>query len=65
MNLAQFVSAAWPIAAIMVAGFGAIWYAVHRGLTDIRKEVSKIAERVARIEGQLNAPRPPMAGGDV
>lgn len=46
-------------------GFGAVWLALHNGLTDmrkeladVRKEIHGIAERVARIEGRLDPPRP-------
>ena len=58
MTIVQLLEVGLPLAAILVAGFGANWYAMHRGLTDIRKELGKIAERVARIEGQLQTPIP-------
>ena len=64
MTVTQLIEAALPLAAIMVPafvlGFGAIWLAVHNGLTDMRKELHGMSERVnavdvrvARIEGRL------------
>ncbi len=58
MGLSELIEAALPLAAVLVPafvlGFGAIWLVVHNGLTDMRKELHSIAERVARIEGRLN-----------
>ncbi|MDE0172698.1 MAG: hypothetical protein OYH76_07075 [Defluviicoccus sp.] len=65
MDFANILDAALPLAAVMVPafvlGFGAIWLAVHNGLTDMRKELHIMAERVARIEGRLD-PHRPVAG---
>ena len=62
MDFANILDAALPLAAILVPafvlGFGAIWLAVHNGLTDMRKELHIMAERVARIEGRLDPHRP-------
>ena len=66
MDFATILDAALPLAAVMVPafvlGFGAIWLAVHNGLTDMRKELHIMAERVARTEGRLD-PYRPAAGG--
>ena len=65
MNFAQALDIALPLAAVMipgfVLGFGAIWLAVHSGLTDVRMELRIMGERVARIEGRLD-PHRPVAG---
>ena len=65
MNFANILDAALPLAAVLVPafvlGFGAIWLAVHNGLTDMRKELHIMGERVARIEGRLD-PHRPLAG---
>lgn len=76
MGFGEIVNVALPLAAVMVPafvlGFGAVWLALHNGLTDMRKELADvrkdltdarkeihgIAERVARIEGRLDPPRP-------
>ncbi len=65
MDFANIVDAALPLAAVtvpaFVLGFGAIWLAVHSGLTDMRKELHIIGERVAKIDGCLD-PHRPVAG---
>lgn len=65
MDFANILDAALPLAAVLVPafvlGFGAIWLAVHNGLTDMRKELHIMGERVARIEGRLD-PHSPVAG---
>ena len=62
MNFANILDAALPLAAVsvpaFVLGFGAIWLAVHNGLTDMRMELHIMGERVARIEGRLDSHRP-------
>ena len=62
MGFGEIVNVALPLAAVMVPafvlGFGAVWLALHNGLTDMRKEIHGIAERVTRIEGRLDPPRP-------
>ena len=66
MDFANIFDVALPPAAVLVPafvlGFGAIWLAVHNGLTDMRQELHIMAERVARIEGRLH-PHRPVAGG--
>ncbi len=65
MDFANILDAALPLAAVLVPafvlGFGAIRSAVHNGLTDMRKELHIMGERVARIEGRLD-PHSPVAG---
>lgn len=65
MDFANMLDAALPLAAVLVPafvlGFGAIWLAVHNGLTDMRMELRIMGGRVARIEGRLD-PRRPVAG---
>ena len=65
MDFANILDAALPLAAVLVPafvlGFGAIWLAVHNGLTDMREELRIMGERVARIEGRLD-PHSPAAG---
>ena len=65
MDFANILDAALPLAAVLVPafvlGFGAIWLAVHNGLTDMREELRIMGERVARIEGRLD-PHSPVAG---
>lgn len=62
MEFVNIVDAALSLAAVMVPafvlGFGAIWLAVHNGLTDMCKELHMMGERVAKIEGRLDPHRP-------
>ena len=66
MGFANILDAALPLAAILVPavvlGFGAIWLAVHNGLTEMRKELPIMGERMARIEGRLDPHRPATNG---
>ena len=63
---------ALPLAAILVpafvAGFGAVWLGMQKGLGrmegelhKVKDELRRLAERVARIEGMMERDRTPPA----
>ena len=63
---------ALPLAAILVpafvAGFGAVWLGMQKGLgrmegelRKVKDELRRLAERVARIEGMMERGRTPPA----